>query len=882
MTRDEPTSAQEAGLAALTGLLDTLLLRDRHVLERRLERLGARGQKDQPIDRALAQIRESISASQAEVERRRALVPPVSFPDTLPISARREDIARLIATHPVTIVCGDTGSGKSTQLPKLCLSLGRGVRGRIAHTQPRRIAARAIAARVGEELGRAGLVGYKMRFEDRTGPDTLVKVVTDGILLQELRGDPMLLEYDTVIVDEAHERSLNVDLILGTLRRILPKRPELRVIITSATIEPQRFADFFGGAPIVDVSGRSFPVELRYRPVADQDEEPEAVLAAVAELERDESWHAGDVLVFLAGERAIRDTATTLTKSRRGIEVLPLYARLSAAEQDRVFRPSGRPRIVLATNIAETSLTVPGVTAVIDAGTARIDRYSARTKIQRLPVEPVSRASADQRAGRCGRIAPGICIRLYDEEDFAARPAQTDPEILRVHLAEVILQMADLGLGRVEDFPFIDPPDARQLRDGFRLLVELGAVDEDNRITALGHDMARLPIDPRLARMLLAAAERHCLKEMLVVTSALSVRDPRTRPAEHTAQADRRHAQFAERRSDLLGWLALWAAYREQRRTGRGALRRWCQREFMSYPRLQEWHDVQAQLLGLVRDLGLQVNRRTGASDALHRAALTGLLDRVGRREDRFDYAGARGLKFRIFPGSALYGRAPRWIVAAEIVETARTWARNVAAIRRAWLEEAGAHLLKRSYFDPHWHAARGRVEAFERATLYGVAVYEKRRVHYGPIAPEEARSIFIREGLVAGEGTLRAPFAQHNRKLRKRLLELEARTRRREISAGPPAVAAFYETRIPEGMCTLRAFDRWRRRAERENPKLLFLREDDLVASPAALARARGYPEQIELGGNALPVQYHFAPGDTRLSSAVSLTVMTQYSNSG
>ena len=806
-----------------------------------------------------------------DLERRRANLPRPSYPDDLPVAARRTEIAGAIAANQVVIVCGETGSGKTTQLPKICLELGRGVAGLIGHTQPRRIAARTVAARIASELksplGHA--VGYKVRFSDRMSPDTYVKLMTDGILLAETQGDRMLRGYDTLILDEAHERNLNIDFLLGYVKRLLPTRPDLKVIVTSATIDAERFAAHFGGAPVIEVSGRTYPVEIRYRPLQregaedDDVEVEEGILDAVDELAR---LGGGDILVFLPGEREIRDATEALRKHHpRGAEILPLYARLSFEEQARVFKPAGTRRIVLATNVAETSLTVPGIHYVVDTGLARINRYSFRNKVEQLQVEKVSRASANQRAGRCGRVAAGVCVRLYSEEDYAARPEYTDPEILRSSLAAVILRMKSLRIGDVEDFPFLEPPAPRMIADGYQLLAELGAVDERNQLTQTGWQLAKFPIDPRIARMILAARHEGCLAEVLVIASALSIQDPRERPFERAEAADRAHEAFQDERSDFLGYLGLWKFFDDalKHKKSNRKLAQLLHESFLSQRRLREWRDIHAQLAALVGELGMHPNEAPAAYDQVHRALLAGLLGNIGcKTEEGGEYLGARGIRFAIFPGSVLRKAQPKWVMAAELTETTRLYARCVAKIEPEWIEPVARHLVNCHYFDPHWEKERAMVVAYERVTLYGLTVVAKRRVHYGPINPEEARRIFIRSGLAAGDYVTRAPFFEHNRRLVAEIQELEHKARRRDVLVDEETVFQFYEGIVPAGIHNGAAFERWLRETGKENSRLLYLTRDYLMRHAAAEITEAQFPETLRAGDADLRLKYRFDPG--------------------
>jgi ATP-dependent helicase HrpA len=814
----------------------------------------------------------------------------LEYDRALPISAHRAEILEALARHPVIVVCGATGSGKTTQLPKLCLEAGRGLGGRaglIGHTQPRRIAARALASRLASELGTTvgGAVGYKVRFNERTGPQCRVKLMTDGILLKELESDTSLRRYDTLILDEAHERSLNIDLLLGVIQRLAPRRPDLRVIVTSATIDPGKFAAFFNGAPVIEVSGRSYPVEVRYRPLIAEDEDsaelslPEGIVAAVRELDGKAGALRGDTLVFLPGEKHIREAADELQKAKlHDTEVLPLFARLSTRDQERIFEGHPARRIVLATNVAETSLTVPGIRYVIDSGLARISRYSVRGKVQRLPIERISRASADQRRGRCGREAEGICIRLYSEEDFAQREDFTAPEVLRTNLASVILRMASIGLGEPEAFPFLDPPDTRLVNDGVRLLQELKAMDEARRVTSLGHKIAGLPVDPRLGRMLLAASHHNCVSEMLAITAFLETQDPRERPTDAQQQADEKHSLFADQRSDFIAVLNLWNAFNERAAALSGnQLRKWCREHFLSFVRMREWQELHSQLSEAVQELHLRP--RSGARAAsyadLHQAILTGFLGSIGCLDEKREYDGPRSTRFVIAPGTPLAARPPTWVVAGSIVETTRVYARMVASVNPQWIESAGAHLLKRTYTEPHWVKARGFVAAFETVTLYGLTLASRRRVNYGAIQPREARDIFIREHLINDEET-RDPAVLANRRLQEEIAGLEAKIRRRDIAVDEQAQVDFYSVRLPEHVNTVLLFDRWRSdaerrnraviagQAERRNPGLLYMTRADLMRREAPDAGPERFPDELPVGANNLPLQYRFEPGES------------------
>jgi ATP-dependent helicase HrpA len=866
-------------VADLQERLAPLLVRDRTRLSRRLT---------QGHD-----VERDLLAAEERLARRLAAVPErIDFPETLPVSERRDDIAAAIRDHQVVVIAGETGSGKTTQIPKICLELGRGVRGLIGHTQPRRLAARSVAERVAEELGTplGSTVGYTVRFHDQVAEHTLVKLMTDGILLAEMQRDRDLLAYDTIILDEAHERSLNIDFLLGLLKQLLARRPDLKLIITSATIDPQRFADHFGGAPVLEVSGRSYPVEVRYRPIVDEDvDQVQAIVQAVDELSGE---GPGDILVFLSGEREIRDTADALRGSvPEGTEVLPLFARLSAAEQHRVFAPhlhsSAGRRVVLATNVAETSLTVPGIRYVVDPGTARISRYSQRTKVQRLPIEPISQASATQRAGRCGRVAPGICIRLYEEEDLLARPEFTDPEILRTNLASVILQMKALNLGDVLAFPFVEPPDRRNVKDGLDLLVELNALDPaTQKLTKLGRSLAQLPIDPRLGRMVLEADRQGCVRDVLVIAAALSIQDPRERPQDRQQAAAEMHSRFTDETSDFLAYLNLWRYLQEQQKElSSSAFRRLCRKEFLNYLRVREWQDLHSQLRRALRTLELSLDASPTNADAVHMSLLAGLLSHVGLRDvEKREYVGARNARWALVPSSSLAKKAPRWVMAAELVETNRMWGRVAARVDPAWVERVGAHLVKRSYSEPHWERKQSAVMAYERVTLYGIPVVAQRKVSFGRIAPVLSREMFIRSALVEGDWDTRHRFFSANRALLEDVEELEHRARRRDIVVDDSALYDFYDARIPPGVVSGAHFDAWWKTTRHETPDLLTFTLGDLVSDEADVLSALDHPDVWVQGELRLPLTYQFEPGSDAdgVTVHVPLAVLNRVSPDG
>ncbi|GAA5033293.1 ATP-dependent RNA helicase HrpA [Streptomyces siamensis] len=887
-------------LGDLAPRLAELSLRDAHRLGRRLE--GARKiRKPEARTAVLAEIEAEVAKGESRMAERAARIPAVTYPEQLPVSQKRDEIADAIRDHQVVIVAGETGSGKTTQIPKICLDLGRGVRGMIGHTQPRRIAARTVAERVAEELdtplGEA--VGWKVRFTDQVNQDnTFVKLMTDGILLAEIQTDRELRAYDTIIIDEAHERSLNIDFLLGYLAQLLPKRPDLKVVITSATIDPERFSRHFGDAPIVEVSGRTYPVEVRYRPLLEEDSEDAdrdqitAICDAVEELQAEGK---GDILVFLSGEREIRDTADALTKKNyRFTEVLPLYARLSHAEQHRVFQPHTGRRIVLATNVAETSLTVPGIKYVIDPGTARISRYSHRTKVQRLPIEPVSQASANQRKGRCGRTSDGICIRLYSEDDFDARPEFTDAEILRTNLASVILQMTAAGLGDIEKFPFIDPPDHRNIRDGVQLLQELGALDPAQkdvrkRLTQTGRKLAQLPVDPRLARMVLEADRNGCVREVMVIAAALSIQDPRERPSDKQAQADQQHARFKDETSDFLAFLNLWRYVREQQKErGSSAFRRMCKQEYLNFLRIREWQDIYSQLRTVAKQMGIHLNEEDAADQSVHVSLLAGLLSHVGMKDvkdgAKNEYLGARNAKFAVFPGSALFKKPPRFVMSAELVETSRLWARVNAKIEPEWVEPLAGHLLKRTYSEPHWEKDQAAVMAYEKVTLYGVPIVAQRKVNYGRIDPEASRELFIRNALVEGDWRTHHKFFADNRKLLTEVEELEHRARRRDILVDDETLFDFYDQRVPEHVVSGAHFDSWWKHKRHDEPELLDFERSMLINERAGDVSKDDYPDTWRQGRLKFKVTYQFEPGADAdgVTVHIPLQVLNQVTDEG
>lgn len=883
--------------AALQTLLGEISLRDAHRLGRRLE--GARRiRKPEAKQAVLDEIAAEASKAAERLAGRASRMPEVTYPENLPVSQKKDEIAEAIRDHQVVIVAGETGSGKTTQIPKICMELGRGVRGMIGHTQPRRIAARTVAERIAEELKSeiGQTVGWKVRFTDQVDQDaTFVKLMTDGILLAEIQTDRELRAYDTIIIDEAHERSLNIDFLLGYLATLLPKRPDLKVVITSATIDPQRFSRHFGDAPIVEVSGRTYPVEVRYRPLLEEDSEDSdrdqitAICEAVDELQ---SEGAGDVLVFLSGEREIRDTADALNKRNlRFTEVLPLYARLSHAEQHRVFQQHTGRRIVLATNVAETSLTVPGIKYVIDPGTARISRYSHRTKVQRLPIERISQASANQRKGRCGRTSDGICIRLYSEDDFNARPEFTDAEILRTNLASVILQMTAAGLGEIEKFPFIDPPDHRNIRDGVQLLQELGALDPGEkdpkkRLTPMGRQLSQLPVDPRLARMVIEADKNNCVREVMVIASALSIQDPRERPSDKQTQADQNHARFKDETSDFLSYLNMWRYVREQQKErGSSSFRRMCKQEYLNFLRIREWQDIYSQLRTVAKSMGIHVNEADAPEQVVHVSLLAGLLSHIGLKDtDKNEYLGARSAKFAIFPGSSLFKKQPKFVMSAELVETSRLWARVNAKVEPEWVEPLAQHLVKRTYSEPHWEKDQAAVMAYEKVTLYGVPIVAQRKINYGRIDAEVSRELFIRNALVEGDWRTHHKFYADNRKLLTEVEELENRARRRDIVVDDETLFDFYDQKIPAHVVSGAHFDSWWKHKKHEEPELLDFEREMLLTEKAAGVTKADYPDTWRQGQLKFRVTYQFEPGADAdgVTVHIPLQVLNQVTDEG
>ena len=858
---------------SLFSKLNDIMLVDQRRLSARIHGIG-KIKSPEAQQAVAAEIQLQIEQAQLRVENRKSAVQnPIIFPESLPVSQRKAEIQKLLSEHQVIVVAGETGSGKTTQLPKMCLELGFGNLGMIGHTQPRRIAARSVAARIAEELETelGGLVGYKVRFNDQINDDTQIKLMTDGILLAEIQNDRFLNQYSCLIIDEAHERSLNNDFILGYLKQLLPRRRDLKVIITSATIDVERFSKHFNNAPIIEVSGRTYPVEVRYRPVLEEDDQDQlqGILNAVDELQAE---GRGDILIFMNGEREIRDTAEALQKQNlKHTEILPLFARLSAQEQNKIFHPSGLNRIVLATNVAETSLTVPGIKYVIDPGTARISRYSYRTKVQRLPIEPISQASANQRKGRCGRVSEGICIRLYSEEDFNSRPEFTDPEILRTNLASVILQMTALGLDDIEAFPFLDAPDKRHIQDGIKLLEELGAFElvrtkagEKRQLTAVGRQLSQLPVDPRLAKMLLSAVSQGALHEVMIIVAALSIQDPRERPQEKQQASDEKHRRFADKKSDFLAFLNLWRYLQEQQKElSKNQFRRQCQKDFLNYLRIREWQDIYHQIRLTVREMGLPINSEKAEYQQIHTALLSGLLSHIGLKEaEKQQYLGARNAHFAIFPNSVLFKKQPKWVMAAELVETSKLWGRMVAEIEPEWIEPLAEHLIKKSYSEPRWSKSRGAVIADEKVTLYGVPIVAARPVNYGSIDPTVSREIFIQSALVEGDWNTKHKFFKENQRLVREVEELEHKSRRRDILVDDRTLFEFYDQRIGTEVVSQKHFDTWWKKAQQKDPELLNFERSFLINDDAEQVSKLDFPNFWHQGNLKLKLTYQFEPG--------------------
>ncbi|EGR0047154.1 TPA: ATP-dependent RNA helicase HrpA [Vibrio vulnificus] len=886
--------AQANSAASLRKALSQCLIKDRFRLSKRIAG-ASKINKESARNAVFDEIALDIAKSMMEVEQRSRYQPKIEYPEILPVSQKKDDIADAIAHHQVVIVAGETGSGKTTQLPKICAELGRGKFGLIGHTQPRRLAARSVANRIAEEMETqlGDFVGYKVRFNDQISENTQIKLMTDGILLAEIQHDRFLNQYDTIIIDEAHERSLNIDFILGYLKELLPRRPDLKVIITSATIDPERFSNHFGGAPIIEVSGRTYPVETRYRPLGGETEDDrdqlEGIFDAVDEL-CDEGL--GDILIFMNGEREIRDTADALAKRKlKDTEIVPLYARLSAGEQNKIFQPHTGRRIVLATNVAETSLTVPGIKYVIDPGTARISRYSYRTKVQRLPIESVSQASANQRKGRCGRVQEGICIRLYSEDDFNSRPEFTDPEILRTNLASVILQMTALGLGDIEAFPFVEAPDKRNILDGVRLLEELGAInsnakDPKKRLTAVGKQLARLPIDPRLARMVLEAPRFGCLKEVMIIAAALSIQDPRERPSDKQQSADDKHRRFYHEDSDFLTFVNLWNHIQKQQKALSGnQFRRQCKDDYLNYLRVREWQDVYFQIHQSMREMEFKLNSEPGSYDAVHSAILTGLLSHIGMKDqEKNEYHGARNARFHIFPGSGLFKKQPKWVMSAELVETSKLWGRIIAKIQPEWIEPLAKHLIKRSHSEPHWSKKQAAVMAYEKVMLYGIPIVPKRLVNYGNIDASVSREIFIRSALVEGDWETKHAFFKQNRKLLLEVEELEHKSRRRDILVDDEELFQFYDQRVGTEVVSGRHFDTWWKQASKKEPELLNFEKEMLFKGDASHVTDLDYPNFWHQNGLKLKLSYQFEPGDDSdgVTVHIPLPILNQIDTAG
>ncbi|MDQ6988387.1 MAG: ATP-dependent RNA helicase HrpA [Mariprofundaceae bacterium] len=859
--------SQHVHWSALKQQITSCMLLQQRSLSNRLRQLRSRERRQQDIEQAYLKLEHDIAQAQQQCALRKTHLPQLTYPEDLPISQSRESIQHAIEQNQVVIIAGETGSGKTTQLPKICLALGRGITGKIGHTQPRRIAARSVATRIAHELNTplGKDVGYKIRFSDHSQANTYIKLMTDGILLAEIQHDPQLLQYDTIIMDEAHERSLNIDFLMGYLKNILPKRPDLKIIITSATINTQRFSQFFHDAPVIEVSGRSYPVDICYRPLL-ADEADDKTLQNAIQMAVDEAASLdvlGDILVFLPGEREIRDTAHALEKyNMRDTTILPLFSRLSPAEQDKVFKGHKGRRIVLATNVAETSLTVPGIRFVIDVGTARISRYSPKSKVQQLPIEPISQASANQRAGRCGRVAAGVCFRLYSEDDFERRPEHTDPEIRRTNLAHVILQMISLGLGDIHDFDFMEPPEKRSIQDGYRLLEELQSIDASGKLTDIGKKLIRLPVDPRLGRMLVQAHQQRALHEVLIIVAGLSVQDPRVRPADQAQKADEKHHVFTDKSSDFLSWLKLWAWYQAQeKQLSKSKLRKLCANHFVVYLRMREWHDLHGQLLGIVREMNMIPNQEAAEADDVHKSILAGLLSHVCQKHEKKGLMGARGLQVAVFPGSPLSKKPPAWLMAGFLVETSRLFARCIAPIDPTWLERLAPHLLKHNYSEPHWSKKRAQVCAYETITLYGLPIISKRLTHFGNIEPDISRALFIRHALVYQEFHSFGLWLKHNRNLLQEIETLEAKSRRRDLLADEQIRFDFFDHILPAGIFSGKLFEKWRKKAEKEDKNILFLSKALLLDENHQDVDMLAFPNVLQVQGLSLKIQYHFDP---------------------
>jgi len=863
------------------------MLKDRHIARRKIQSIKARLKSDKPSDKPVEQLLSNVQilveASIKRLQARHTNKPVVTYPEDLPVSQKRDEIIQAIQQNQVIVICGETGSGKTTQLPKMCIEAGLGVSGMIGHTQPRRLAARSVANRIADELKTSigDVIGYKVRFTDTLGETSLIKLMTDGILLSEIHHNPYLNQYDCIIVDEAHERSLNIDFLLGYLKRLIVKRRDLKVIITSATIDTDRFARHFDNAPVFEVSGRTYPVDVEYRSTQTEDNQAIDLQSAIGHcVDEISAKDRGDILVFLSGERDIRETADYLAKQNlQHTEILPLLARLSASEQNRIFTRSDKRRIILSTNVAETSLTVPGIKYVIDTGLARISRYSWRSKIQRLPVEKISQASANQRKGRCGRVSAGVCYRLYSEEDFLQRAEFTEPEIQRTNLAAVILLMEHMQLGHIEDFPFVEPPDSRLITDGYKLLHELGAINDKNKVTNTGKQLARFPIDPKLGRILIEASIEDCLSEALIIVSALSVQDPRERPLNKQQAANEAHKKFADESSDFISWLNIWTRYQSAKQELSGnKLRKWCKDHFISWMRMREWTDTHRQIKQMLNESKFRFNTTDADYARIHRALLSGLLSQIGFKENGHEYQGCRQRKFHIFPGSALFKRTPKWVVASEIVETQKVYARNLAKIEPQWIAEKAKHLIKHSYNQAHWQKKSSQVSAIRKTTLFGLLINPGTNVNYGPINPAESREIFIRSALVQGDFNCKHDFFVHNQKLVNQIENLEAKSRRQDILVDENDVYDFYERLLPEGIYSGPLLNKW---VKSNDTSPLFLKEEDLMAQDATHVSADLFPDTLYINDIHFPLEYHFDPshhcdGVTLVTPPVGLAALS------